>query len=173
MSQTRITVKGLAQLRRKLTPELVGEPLRVFFEKSTRKMQERAKRNAPVDTGRLRNHITQKVDGSRVPEWAWMGVDAPKGSTVWFQARAMEFGTGRRGDPAVSHKSGHFPPGPALDVWARRHGFESGWQVAKAIAKRGGLAPRRYLRDALQQSMSDIRRFATQMGNEIQRRFGR
>ena len=173
MSQTRIKVTGLAELRRKLTPDMVGQPLRVFFEKSTRTMQTRAKQNAPVDTGNLRNHIDQKVDRAKVPQWAWMGVDAPEGSPRWFQARAMEFGTGRRGDPAVSHKSTHFPPGPALDVWARRHGFESGWQVAKAIAKKGGLDPRRFLRNALKQSMSDIRRFAVEMGNEIQRRFGR
>ena len=126
MSETRIVVKGLAELKRKLTPELVGVPLRAFFEKSTTKLQAQAQRNAPVDTGGLRQHITHKVDAAKVPGWAWAGVDAPEGSARWLQARAMEFGTGTRGDPAVSHKTGHFPPGPALDVWAQRHGFEDG-----------------------------------------------
>jgi hypothetical protein len=173
MSQTRITIKGLAGLKRKLTPEMIGEPLRVFFTHSTRRMQERAKRNVPVDQGDLKHEIKQKVDDARVPGWAWMGVDAPEGSVTFLKARAMEFGTGSRGDPAVSHKATHFPPGPALDRWAHIHGFESGAQVAKIIGRRGGLEPRRYLRDALKQSMSDIKRFAVNMGNEIQRRFGR
>ncbi|MGK3946155.1 hypothetical protein ABK046_48370, partial [Streptomyces caeruleatus] len=43
----------------------------------------------------------------------------------------------------------HNPPPSALAGWAARHGLNP-YAVAKAIAKRGGLRPRRFFRDALE-----------------------
>ena len=165
-------VKGLDALIKKVSPEILKQPMRDFFNKATIVIQNRARTNAPVDTGTLRNSIQQQVDPSDVPMWGKAGLlGASEGSHLWVYGRAMEYGTGRVGDPAVSHLGEHFPPGAALETWAGRHGFASGWQVAAAIAKRGGLLPRKFLRNALADSVSDIKRFISELGVDIKGRW--
>jgi hypothetical protein len=163
-----IIVHGLQKVLDKLGPELVNKPLEDFFSRIGVTVQGRAREGAPVDTGHLRNSIQYEVDKSTPPLWAHVGLtSANPGSPLWLKGRAMEYGTGRQGDGDASHAGGHWPPGAALDVWARRHGGMSGWQVAAAIGKRGGLKPRRYLRDAMEQSMGDIKGFLNRLGNDI------
>lgn len=60
----------------------------------------------------------------------------------------MEFGTGLLSDSPRSSRQRHFPPPDELDNWAYRHGFKSGWAVSLAIYRKGGLKPRKYLRNA-------------------------
>ena len=64
----------------------------------------------------------------------------------------MEFGTGR-----MAGRETHWPPGAALDTWAKRHGMESGWQVARAIGMRGGVRPHPYLVPAFEKNMVRVR----------------
>jgi len=172
-----VRIEGLERLLKKLGPQLIGKPLEDFWKRSGIAVQsaarERAARDAH-DTGHLVNMIQYEVDKREVPLWAKVGMlNASAGSPLWFKARAMEYGTGRQGDPEVSHKSGHWPPGAALDVWASRHGFASGWQVARIIGKRGGLKPRKFLRGGFEDSLNKIRGYLQQLGNDIQAAWGR
>lgn len=161
-------IKGLDELICKCDSKILREPFKRFFERSAITVQSKARQNAPVDTGQLRSSIVYQVDESNVPGFARVGVlNAAEGAPLWFKARAMEYGTGRAGDPAVSHKSGHYPPGAALRVWASRHGFSSGYAVATAIGRRGGLKARPYLRPALRDSVSAIREFLKQLRDEV------
>jgi hypothetical protein len=85
----------------------------------------------------------------------------------------MEYGTGKAGDPAVSHKGSHFPPSAALNLWARNHGIPSGYLVARAIARRGGLRARRWLRDVPTQAKTRIVSGAlSQLAKEINQIWG-
>lgn len=52
----------------------------------------------------------------------------------------QEFGTG-----IYVGRATHWPPGPALHDWALRHGFSSGYEVARIIGMRGGLRGKKYL----------------------------
>lgn len=168
MAGTQIEIRGLREILAKLDKDLYAEPLRNFFNRATIAVQSRARPLTPVDTGLLRNRLMTEVDSSAPPEWGQVGfLGASEGTGLWFQARAMEYGTGRMGDPEVSHSPGHFPPGGALDTWARRHGFESGWAVAKIIARRGGLRPRRMLRTGLREAMGEVQSALDRLSAEI------
>ncbi len=161
-------VKGLDNLLKKSSPAILREPLKKFFGRAAITVQSKARAGAPVDTGHLRNLIMYEVDSGEMPQFAKVGfLGAAEGSPLYAKARAMEFGTGSQGDPAVSHKSSHWPPGAALSVWASRHGFASGWQVAAAIGKRGGLKARPFLRPALKDSLGVIHGFVMQLGADI------
>jgi len=165
-----VSIKGLDEILKKLGPAIVQEPLENFFKRAAIKVQSSARQKTPVDTGGERNRLMYEVstDNARVGF-----LDASPGSELFYQARAMEYGTGRMGDPAVSHSATHFPPGPKLELWAARHGFQSGWQVAKIIARRGGLKPRHMLKDGLAESMSALQGFANQLGKEIAERWSK
>ena len=94
---------------------------------------------APVDLGHLQASIhADSHDISETETVTFVGSDLP-------HADAMERGTG-----VFIGKEPHWPPGYALEGWARRHGFPSGAFVARIIGERGGLEPRWYLRTALQ-----------------------
>lgn len=155
-----VNMEGLQEAVERMDPALIAEPLRKWFTKAAVILEGAARTNAMErwhDTGQTANSIVYKIDESPVPQFAHIGLlNAGDGSPLWFKARAGEYGTGRVGDPAVSHSSGHWPPGAELDVWAGRHGFASGGAVAAAIGRRGGIEPRRYLRDAMIQSVGTL-----------------
>lgn len=170
-----VKIVGLERVMGKLGPGLISEPLRDFFKRAAIAVQGRARENAPVDTGHLRNMIQYEVGGrsGNPPLYAKVGLlGAAPGTPLWFKGRAMEFGTGAQGDPEVSHKASHWPPGAALGLWARRHGMASGFAVAAGIGKRGGLRARPYLRPALENSLGEIRGFLRRLGEEIRARWG-
>lgn len=163
-----VAIAHLNEHLKRLSPELVSQPMRNFFNRATIEIQGHARQGAPVDNGLLRARILTEVDRNEPPTFGKVGfLSAREGSDLYMQARAMEFGTGKQGDPEVSHKGTHMPPGAALDLWAKRHGFESGWQVARIIARRGGLRPRRFLRNAAEQSRAAIQGFVNRIGDEI------
>jgi hypothetical protein len=157
---TRVSVTGMEELRRKLTPKMVGEPLRTCFQKATKVLLHRARGGAPVDSGALRASLGREIDGGAVPKWAKVGTDLYYGPFV-------EHGTGTFGKGTP-----HWPPGQAMDSWAKARGFDSGWHASQAIGKRGGVRAQPFLRPALKDSVTDIRRFVEQMGAEIRQRFG-
>lgn len=151
----RADVKRLTQ---KLGPALTTKPLQRFFKRVSIVVQTRARQNAPVNTGRLRASIAYEVDTSSPPEYAKVGTNV-------FYAPYMEYGTG-----LLAHKGpkkAHWPPSGALDTWARRHGILSGFLVARAIGRRGGLKPRLYLTTALEDSRGDIRSELHDTGREM------
>ena len=141
----KIEIRGLDELIKKLSPELVSKPLGDFLKRSATEVKEEGRRRTVsswYETGETANTITYEIDRANPPLWAKVGwLDVSPGSTLWFKARAGEFGTGRQGDPAVSHTS------------------------------RGGIRPRRMLRGGLESSLSAIRGFLDRLGNEIRDRW--
>ncbi len=105
-----------------------------FLDRLAVKIMQRAKRDVPVDRGRLRNSIT--VDARK-------DLERRVGSNVKY-AKPVEFGRRR----------GSFPPRGALQPWARRHGFPAGpggdFLVRRAIAE-NGIEPRPYLNPAAEE----------------------
>lgn len=114
-------IKGLKEVQRNLetaAKELRGTPMINAMRDATLVVDRDAKKNAPVDTGRLRASIT--------PEVTTQGeiVKGVVGSNVKY-APYVELGT-----------RPHWPPLAALEVWARRH-HTSAFLVARAISIRG------------------------------------
>jgi len=124
--------------------DLYGAPMVKAFQFSSLLVVRDGMINAPVDTGRLRSSITASIEAD---EETIQGV---VGSNLAY-APHMEFGTG-----TFAGKSPHYPPAAALDVWAQRHGFSSGAVVARIIGRRGGLAPRKYLTNALEANRAQV-----------------
>lgn len=107
-----------------------------------------AKLFAPVDTGRLKASITSEVRSSGLgSSYSVAGV---VGTNVSY-APYMEFGTG-----TIVGRPPHRPPSSALDVWARRHGIASGFLVARAIARKGGLEPRRFFQRSMEKNQQKV-----------------
>lgn len=111
-----VRIEGLEQLRAKLTSSRVDGPVNRFLDRGAIFIQGAGRRHAAVDTGRMRNSIGVETSGHRERR---VGPGAEHGLYV-------EKGT-----------APHFPPPAALDGWARRHGFQSGYQAARAISRSG------------------------------------
>ncbi len=143
--EIQVTVTGLEPLLKRMDDPQVRQALHRRMSEATILVANQAKANAPVDTGRLRASIHNKVEDVS------NGVIGRIGPNVSYGAY-MEFGTGTQSDGPGGRRGRHFPPSGALNVWAGRHGFGpgAGYLVARAIGRRGGLKPRRYLRRALQ-----------------------
>lgn len=166
------SVAGLDRLIAKTDPAVLRKPLKDFFNRVAIAVENRAKQKAAVDAGQLRADVQHEIDSADMPRFAKVGIlEAHEGSQMWYKARAMEFGTARQGDPAISHKASHFPPwgerNPSLELWATRHGFESGFMVALAIFRKGGVKAHPFLRPALNESVGDIKKFLNQLGDDL------
>lgn len=152
--------------RRRLDPvKLFGEPVRNFFTRALLILQGLTREGIPVDRGRLRQSITFDVDSRPIPLWGKIG------SNVKY-APDMEYGTNALSEKPSVTGNRPFPTGPQLETWARRHGFPNGWMVAAIIKRRGGLEPRRFLRNAFTQGQSKIRGLLDDLATEIERRWG-
>lgn len=170
MSDLRIVrIENLDKLLRKLDrPSWVAGPAGRFLDRWRFAVEAGGKRNAPSWRGHLRRSITSKRDQSFFPRHAEVGTNNPA-------AKPMEFGTGLLSDaPDSSHKR-HWPPGAALEPWALAHGFGpgGGFVVARAIGLRGGLKPRRFLRDAADDAEGKIGGWLAQMAGDIEAEAGR
>ena len=151
------------EFRRKLQdPKLFGGPVRKFLTSAALIIQGWARQLAPKDRGHLAQSVTYEVDSSPLPVWAKIGTNQG------MKALAMEYGTGSLSDNPAKVAGWQFPTGPELETWARRHGFDSGATVAAIIRKRGGLAPRAYLRNAMKQGEPKIRSLLRTLARDIQ-----
>jgi phage gpG-like protein len=142
-----VEIRRIEEVTKKMiqvVEDLQGSPMLEGMRDATLLVTRDAKKFAPVDTGRLRASIAPEV---RFEGTAAAGV---VGSNVKY-APHMELGTG-----VFVGRPRHWPPAAALETWARRHGFPSGFVVARAIGLRGGLKPRRYLQRALEQNKDKI-----------------
>lgn len=119
-----------------------------------------------INTGQTRQSLTSERDPSTPPVWALVGSNLLK-------ARWGEYGTGLLSeDPSSSHRR-YFPPPKALDAWAKKHGFASGWVVSLAIYRKGGTEPRRFLRNAFDTSKTKLPGWLATMSREIEANAGR
>ena len=156
----KVELVGLEEAMRRLTPDLYAKPVRKLLTDASNLLVAEAKHRAPVDTGHLRRSITKEVDSAKVPTWAKVG------SNVMY-APFMEFGTGTMATGPGGKRPRHWPPSGALETWAQRHGLPSGFMVARAIGRRGGLRPVKYLRGALEDSMTKIQRLVDKALQQI------
>lgn len=136
-----LEVKGLIELRAKaqqMARDIAGTPMLEAVRETALDVLAGARRNAPVDTGRLRASLTASV--------AAVGdtVQGVAGTNVTY-ALAQEFGA-----------RPHWPPVGALQPWANRHDM-SAFLVARAISRRG-LPARRYLGKAVTAAEPRFRR---------------
>lgn len=106
---------------------------------------------APIDTGRLRQSIHPIVH--RQP-----GLVIGIIGTSLHYAPYQEYGTGLLAEGVGGKGKRHHPPPAAMELWAKRHGFESGKAAAWAIYKRGGVKPKRFFREGLKAAEDDIGR---------------
>ena len=133
---TRAEIIGLNETREALdnvARSLHGDEMVNTMHKATSVLLSEVKKNAPVDTGRLRTSITQEVRAVNFPS----RVEGVVGSNLDY-ALFMEEGT--------DHNK--MPPIAALQGWARRHST-SAFLVARAILRRGGLKGRFYFKKSL------------------------
>jgi hypothetical protein len=145
-------IEGFDELIENLdqTHEGIGPMVREFFSKAGHAVEAKAKQFSPVDTGRLRSSITNRVGPGWTPEFTEIGPsDLP-------YARAQEYGLPK----------GHFPPPKALDAWAKKHGLPNGYVVARAIAKHGMMG-RAYMSKGYEDSLGDIDEFSEKLLTEI------
>jgi len=154
-----VTIENLDQVLKALSPELYAKPLYNFWDRAGMQVENLARQKSPVDVGRLRASMTHIIDSDSPPAWCMVG------SNVEY-APYMEYGTGTQSDGPGGHTR-HWPPASALDVWAVRHGFPSGAYVAQIIGRRGGLEPRRFLRDAFAESLGNISSFLDRLATDI------
>lgn len=169
-----IQIKGFEELIKTVNdPQLLGQPLNKFLTKSAIAIQNRARKNAPVDRNQLRQAISCEVQKSPIPAWAKIGViAAPFGTPMGTKAFSMEYGTGQFSEHSKTAglKAAY---SESLNRWATRHGFKNGYQVAAIINKRGGLLPRRFLREAYRDSEADVKKFAAEAMADIRNRWGK
>jgi hypothetical protein len=160
-----VKVEGLDKALKKADEKILRKPMKNFFNRSAVQVQNLARIKVPVDTGRLRNSISYEIDSSSLPLWAKIGTNVRYGKPV-------EFGTGLLSEAPDSKRRRYFPPPAALDLWASRHGIQSGLVVALGIFKRGGTPPRPFLRPALEESINAIGGFLDGAASEIARAWG-
>lgn len=153
-----IRIIGLEDLHGKLQePEWVERPARRFLESWGSRVEREAKANVSnlgrgpgswLDTAETRKSLTHEVDNAALPLFARAGSNLMK-------ARWGDLGTGLLSEDPESPKRRHWPPASALERFVakkqpkdREGRLLTAADVARAIGMRGGLAPRRFLRDA-------------------------
>lgn len=174
-------LKGADELIRDLeTAKLAGGPARRMLEKWCGVTLNHAMKNAPHFQGHYRRSLTSEVDHAPMPTYGRVGsnLQTPQGQSI---VAAIEGGTGKLSDLPGGTKRRHWPPAKALDAWALKKqiarkdgkGVLTGRDVAAIIGIRGGLKPRRVLRNAAEFAEPKIPRFLDEMGAEIVAAFNR
>ena len=143
-------IEGIEQIARRLNDPKVQAITSQHMNIALVQIETPAKMNAPGDTGQGASSITHMVEsiGSDI-----QGIVGSPKKHMQYQ----EYGTGLLYDgPGPKSGKRHWPPSAALETWARRHGIASGWLVARAIGLRGGLRPKRFLRDAWESAQGGV-----------------
>jgi len=163
-------LRGFDELHRKLRyPTWASRPMGALLDRWRFATERGAKGNIKrgpggwLWKGGTRRSLTSERDQSTFPHWARVGSNLQT-------ARWGEFGTGLLSEDPEASRKRHWPPAAALEPWARAHGFGpgGGFLVARAIGRRGGLAPRRFLRDAADASEKRIPGWLAQAGRDIE-----
>lgn len=149
MSGVKAEIRGLKEVQAKMkqtAKDLHGGEMYDAMNEAAKTVWQDARLLAPVDSGRLRSSITPEVrtDGKTL--------EGVVGSARYY-APYMETGTG-----TPAGHSPHYPPPEALELWAQRHGYKNGMVVARAIWRRGGLKPRKFLQRGYDQNKERIKK---------------
>lgn len=155
MSTVSVKVDGLPELIRALRNNAnLAKPFKNAFDDIGLQGSSASKKMTPVGvSGNLRRYVTFKTDTAPFPTFVRIGTVG--GDKVNYAAY-MEYGTGLQHDhPSWPRKPHVVPTGrrtPAgLKLWARRKG-QNPFSIAGAINAKGGLKPRRYLRDPFERN---------------------
>jgi hypothetical protein len=160
-----IRITGLPELMAKLDrPAWAERPVRDLHDTWRFFVERGAKGKAPVWRGQLRRSITSERDDARLPRWSRVGTNLP-------YAPAMEGGTGLLADLPGGTGTRHWPPTAGVAPWARAHGMAP-FLVARAIGRRGGLRPRRFLRGAAEEAERRLPRWLGECALAIERAAG-
>lgn len=148
-----VQIVGLDDNLDKMTVDnLLTGPMREFFWDAGQDAVKVAKGNAPVWTGELRESYGLGLDKKNAPpKFVIIGPRRaePTGHLFW-KASVAEYGSGVFATLGHRRHGRHTPPdSEMLESWALSHGFESGYAVARAIGRRGGIRPKRPLHRAV------------------------
>jgi hypothetical protein len=150
-----VTVTGMDELIKKVNdPDLIGQPMHDFFEKSTISIQNEVRTLTPVDTGRLWASIIATVDPSPVPMWGQVTTPVQP-----HYGKDVEYGT-----------VAHYPPIAALIDWAHRHHVNP-YALQKKIGLYGTKG-RFMFQTGVQNSLSQIEAFLKEAARAIETRWG-
>ncbi len=147
---------------------LAYEPLRKAVTQSVADIAAEARSRAPRDRGELQGSLKHENDG------AWPVMTGHAGSDA-RHAPFLDYGTGAFAEGPIPGKGTHHPPPKYLHDWAERHGFgpNGGYIVSRIISRRagarGGLHPRRYLRDAVEAMRPKVAQNFNEALTEIKR----
>ena len=141
---------SLRRFYRRIDPDhLLGDPLDNFYDRIGKSIEQKAKHNAPVFSGKLKRSIKYK----RNRDGAIVFVGVPYGLFVHEGTKP------------------HWPPVGALKAWADSKGI-SPYAVAHGIAKKGTKA-QPFLRTAVEQTQKslplEIQRFVGNIKEEYVR----
>lgn len=179
--QQPVRIIGLEELIKDIHDRrFITIPARKFLEKWGSRVQRSAVANIKrgpggwVNEGQTRGSLTHETDTAEMPLWARAGSNLKT-------ARFGEYGTGLLSEDPESSKTRHWPPASALDDWAAKKQIPkknakgeptgevmTGADIARIIGLRGGLAPRRFLRDAVESTESLIPKYLGQFADEIE-----
>lgn len=155
MTAIKVTVRGLDELQRKLSPALIARPARDFFNRATITVQTAARTRAKVDRGRWKNSIATEVDAAAVPRYGRIGSNLDAAPSIELGSRP------------------HWPPIAPLEAWARRHGMPgAGFAIARGISLHGTPA-NHALTDGLAASRGALEGLVGVMAKEIETSFGK
>lgn len=161
-----VSVTGVDPIIRKITPPTMFAPiLGRTVERIGLATEAEVKLGSPVDTSRLRSDVKHR-------SFVTLNGFVSQVSTNVRHAKPMEYGTGLLSEAPGASRQRHRPSPRALADWSRRHGLNP-FAVAAAIAKRGGLRPRRMFRGAAERIAPKIPAFIAEMAREIEREWRR
>jgi hypothetical protein len=168
---------GVPPLLKKLdNPQWAYGPMGAFLDRWRFYVRGETEENMTHGTDTQRFHwkgdskdsIKSERDRDSIPVWA--RVYSNHDPVRWG-----EYGTGLLSEDPKSGKHAFFPPPDALEEWAVDHGFEEGggYLVARAIFIKGGMAPHRFMRDAIDEGETHVPRFMRFMAADIEREAAR
>lgn len=144
------SVEGLEKVIQKLSDPQVAKHASKRMDRALLHIEAGAKMHAPNFMGGVASSITHEVNllGGDV-----QGVVGSPLKVAAYQ----EFGTGLLSDAPNAPRRRHWPPADALDVWARRVAGKTGREIAFFIGRRGGLKPKRFLRNSFDENFERVK----------------
>jgi hypothetical protein len=140
---------GQEELERKLTSSLWKKPLRKLFTRATEIAENKAKNEAPKDTGSMARNIQSNVSTTKAT------VSLPRNLDYYH---VMEYGR---------KPGGRMPPLDAIAGWLRRKGSNANaFVVARSIARRG-IKGRFFMRQGFVATQKAMPKLLRKMGDEV------
>jgi hypothetical protein len=167
-----VKATGLAEALTRFRPETLKQPVERFMERAGNEVLNEAKPLTAVDRDLLRASLAKGAgDGVWEVEGGPFPTELRVGTRVSYAA-AVEHGGGDLSDDPAATAGWRFPTPDDLAGWARRKGADAR-RVALAIRRRGGVAPKPYLRPGLEKARPVITgQHLDTLGKEIAEEMG-